>query len=218
MRLVGGRREQTGVEHVHAGLGAVVDEVDTVDPQDLGTARERGAEIGGRRTRFGVGHHGAARRTAVEQGPGGAVTHLDAGLRQRLPGRGRVGEVELVLGLATGGELRRLERIEVADGAGITRRVQLGHLAVPKVGFIGPGSEPVLLVQQCSLPIRVRHIAVGVGPAARRDTAPCQGGRRRSPTAVGRAAAPTATGAQSCGQRSQRSQAAGASQSSCHGH
>ena len=145
----GGGREQAGVERGDAGRRVVVDQIDAIDRHHLRAARD--ARGGGRRARVGVGDHGLARRLGGDQRSLEAVAIRHAALRQRNPGRGVVDEVEVILLLARSRQQRRLEHVEVILRCRVDQRVQRGgaqrpHVLVPEVGFVGPRTNPALLI------------------------------------------------------------------------
>ena len=175
MTLTHLRRGQAGVDRVDARAVVRVDDVGTIYRQDLGGAREVGRGRG--RAWFRKGHADVARRRALDDGPARAVAHVHAGLRKRLPLRGRISEVELVLRRAGGrdsGTLQQQEILRRRVGGGIG----IGHLAIPQVKLVRPRAQPVVLIDAGAGHVRIRHTGVRISARARRST-PCGKRRRR---------------------------------------
>src|SRR6266478_5854821 len=76
--------------------------------------------------------------------------------------------MEAILELARGRDRARLQLIEVARRSRIGSRVDRGHLVVPEVQIVGPGPQPLLLVVERSLPIRVCAVRERIDTRPRR--------------------------------------------------
>ncbi len=156
------RRLQCGIQCRDAGHRVIVD-ISAIDGLHRRTARQGRSRTGG--IRIHIRDQDVPRRCRGQHIKIHAIAGLDALHRQRLPGRGRVGEVELVHRGTRGRGRGRLQQRKVIDRR-VLRRIQVRYLVEPQIQLVRPAAQEVVLVGGRALDIRIGDIGDRVGTRA----------------------------------------------------